>query len=269
MRAAVENIIPVVTSEAGLCLTAENWQEAKVDAISYAMEFLLHRPGQELLKQIPDLAHYVGWSNTLILNASSLKANREGVYHLKSPYDGSKIKISAQELMELIHHLSPNAVILPKNIFQDYPQIWDDWNLATFPFIHADDLAQYTISCDHGVYFNESMLEQLASWAHLPRYVMGALDEQLIQNLRAQGIKLIEADEPAKAAFYGQVYSKQGTVDLTNKSTEMQFETIDPDCACPSCSQKFTKAYFYHLLQNTPLLCQRFLIQHNLFWMAI
>ena len=48
----------------------------------------------------------------------------------------------------------------------------------------------------------------------------------------------------------------------------MQFETIDPECTCPTCSQQFTKAYLHHLLQQTPLLCHRLLIQHNVFWMA-
>ncbi|MFT4058311.1 MAG: queuine tRNA-ribosyltransferase [Legionella sp.] len=266
---AGQNIISVATSEAGLCLTTENWQEAKVDALSYSLEFLLHKPGYKVLQKIVSLAHYVGWSKTLILNAASLKANREGVYHLKSPYDGSKTKLSAQELLVLIHHLNPEMVLLPKNIYQDYPQMWEDWQSSTFPFMHADDLSQQMIPYEHGVYFDETMRAQLEQWSHLPRYVMGALDESLIHQLRSQGIKLIESDEPAKAALHGQVYSQLGMVDLTDKVTEMQFEIIDTDCVCPSCIQKFTKAYFYHLLQNTPLLCQRFLIQHNLFWMAI
>jgi queuine tRNA-ribosyltransferase len=271
MLAAVQNFIPVVTSEAGLCLTAENWKEAKVTAIAYSVEFLLHKPGPAVLKKVTDLSQYLGWSGALILNAASLKANREGTYHLKSPYDGSKTKLTSLEFVELMHHLKPDAVILPKNILQDCPQIWENWNDSIMPFIHAEDLQGQYIANPHGVYFsdfNESMLEQVDQWTHLPCYVMGAIDAELIRRLRTQGVPFIETNEPASAAFHGRVYSQAGEVDLTNKITEMQFETIDPDCVCPSCSQQFTKAYFHHLLHHTPLLCQRFLIQHNVFWMA-
>jgi queuine tRNA-ribosyltransferase len=271
MISTAQNFIPVLTSEAGLCLTAENWQEAKVTVGSYSLEFLLHKPGVALLKKITDLRHYLGWSGSLILNAASLVANREGIYTLKSPYDGSKIKLSAAELGELIQHLKPDAVVLPKNMLQDCPQIWEAWTDSILPFIHPEDLRFHKPARPHGVYLHyvdESTNVELEQWLHLPRYVMGALNAELIQTLRAKGISLIETDEPARAAACGQVYTQNGVVDLMDAHTAMQFETIDAACVCPSCVQQFTKAYFHHLLQHTPLLCQRFLIQHNVFWVA-
>lgn len=265
------NFIPVMTSNAGLCLTALNWQEVKVTTASYSLESLLYKPGQEVLKKITDIKHYLGWSGAVVLNASSLIAHREGVYALKSPYDGSRIKLSAQELIELIQHLKPDAIILPKNILQDCPQFWDTWHDAIVPFFYHSDLLAQTIEREYGVYFNvsnESEFALLDQWSYRPRYVMGTIDTALIEVLRTKGISLIETDEPAKDALHGQVYSRTGNIDLMNSNTELQFEPIDPDCTCPSCSQKFTKAYFHHLLQHTPLLCQRLLIQHNVFWMA-
>lgn len=271
MLAAVHNFIPLVTSAAGLNLTADNWREAKVTAVSYSLEVLLHKPGQELLRKITDLSTYLGWSGQIILNAMSLVANKEGMYQLKSPYDGSKIKITSLELVDLIQHLKPQAVVLPENILQDCPQIWDNWSDSITPFIHVTDLQYHEVLGSHGVYFNEfseSMLAQIDRWIHLPRYTAGVIDIDLVQKLRAKKVPFIETDEPAKTAMHGQVYSQSGIIDLTDSVTAMQFETIDPDCSCPSCSQQLTKAYFYHLLQHTPLLCQRFLIQHNVFWMA-
>lgn len=53
MLAATQNYIPVGTSEAGLCLTAENWQETKVNTLSFSLEFLLYKPGIALLKISP------------------------------------------------------------------------------------------------------------------------------------------------------------------------------------------------------------------------
>ena len=91
MLAAVQNFIPRLNSKAGLCLTPENWKDAKVTAVSYSLEFLLHKPGQEVLKKIADLSQYLAWSGAIVLNGMSLGANKEGIYLLKSPYDGSKI----------------------------------------------------------------------------------------------------------------------------------------------------------------------------------
>ncbi|MGC1183513.1 tRNA-guanine transglycosylase [Legionella sp.] len=271
MLVVKKNFIPVVTSQAGLCLTAENWHEAKATALSYSLEFLLHKPGQEVLRKITNLPHYLGWSGTLILNATSLVANREGTYTLKSPYDGSKIKLTSFELIELVQHLKPDGIILPKNILRNCALIWEKWPDAIIPFIHVEDCQSEEIGRTHGVYFNdinESTLIQLEQWSHLPRYVMGTINAELLHYIRSKDVEFIESDEPANAALHGRVYSQRGDIDLTDCSTEKQFETIDPDCNCPVCSQQFTKAYFHHLLQHTPLLCQRLLIQHNVFWLA-
>ncbi|WP_058534725.1 tRNA-guanine transglycosylase [Legionella saoudiensis] len=267
MLATTQSYIPVGTSEAGLCLTAANWQEAKVNTLSFSLEFLLYKPGIALLKKI-SLSKYLGWSGAIILNASSLSANREGTYLLKSPFDGSKTKLSAMELVELIVHLNPDAVILPKKILQDCPQLWTILKKSIMPFFNAEELSQYQPSQEHGVYFHETDASLLEKWAQVPRYVMGDFNAESINHLRAQGVEYIETDAPVNAAFNGKVYSRQGEIDLTNKVTEIQFEPIDSTCTCPVCTQQFTKAYFHHLIEHTPLLCQRFLIQHNVFWMA-
>ena len=271
MLAAVQNLIPVLNSKAGLCLTPENWKDAKVTTVSYSLEFLLYKPGQEVLKKIADISQYLAWTGAIVLNGMSLGLNKEGIYLLKSPYDGSKIRLTSLELIKLIQHLKPNAVILPKNILKDCPQIWDNWPDSIVPFFHTDDLQNQDIARSHGVYFNytnELLFEQLDKWSHLPRYVTGLIDAILIHNLRIKGIEFIETDEPARAALNGTVYSHARDIDLTNSETKMQFETIDPTCTCPTCSQLLTKAYLHHLLQHTPLLCHRLLIQHNVFWMA-
>lgn len=270
MLAAVQNYIPIVTSEAGLCLTAANWHAARVDTVSYSLEFLLYKPGLELLKKISNLSYYLGWHGMIILNASSLIANREGAYVLKSPYDGSKIKLAALELVLLIQHLNPDVVLLPQNILQDCPQIWNILHDTMMLFFNAEELQQQNVTRKHGVYLNLNYINDvsLAKWAHLPRYVMGVFNPELIHHLRAMGIQFIETDEPVHAAFHGRVYSQAGELDLMKASTKMQFEVIESQCACPVCSQQLTKAYLHHLLQHTPLLCQRFLIQHNVFWIV-
>ena len=62
-----------------------------------------------------------------------------------------------------------------------------------------------------------------------------------------------------------------------NAKKQVRFKTIDgshktieveesENCSCETCSQGFTRAYFHHLLQHTPLLAQRFLVIHNVFF---
>ncbi len=269
MLMTAENFIPVITSEAGLCLTAQEWQEAKVTTVSYSLEFLLHKPGKEILNKIQNLSNYVGWSGQLVLNAMSLTANKEGNYWLRSPYDGSKLMLTGDELIELILRLRPDAILLPKKIILDYPAIWENWIDTIIPFVHADDIQDDAlVKPFSGVYFNDPKDKRLEQWRHLSRYVTGATAVSEIQALRANGIDFIETNEPANSALHGKVYCRSGLVDLKNKDMELQFSVIDESCGCPVCSQKLTKAYFHHLLQHTPLLCQRFLIQHNTFWMA-
>ncbi|MBI2786156.1 MAG: tRNA-guanine transglycosylase [Legionella longbeachae] len=270
MLHAKQSFIPILTSEAGLSLTTENWQEVNITTVCYYLESLLFKPGKDILQKITDLREYLAWSGGIVLNAMTLVINKEGIVVLKSPYDGSRIKLNLLDLLELILHLKPQAVVLPKNILQDFSQIWENWNEAIVPFIHVSDLERQNVVKPHGVYFNQNFSEvnwkQLEEWAHLPRYIIGNFDPILIQELQEKGIEFIESDEPAKAAMQGKVYSRAGNVDLTDKKTQMQFEPIDTHCACPTCSQQLSKAYLYHLLQNTPLLCQRFLIQHNIFY---
>lgn len=273
MLNVAQNFIPKATSEAGLCLTAANWQEAGISSITYYLDLLLVKPGYDLLQKIPLLSEYTGWHGAIILNASRLVANREGIFTIVSPYDGSKLKLSNAQLIEIIQHLKPDAVILPQRIIRDCPDIWNDWNDAITPFIVAEDLAKQELCKTHGVYLhwdnsisNSDFLAQVKRWAHLPRYVAGQLSLDLISDLKNEGIEFIESDEPAAAAMQGLVFSQKGIVDLTNEHAAMQFEILDAECTCSTCAQQLTKAYLHHLLLHTPLLCQRFLIQHNVYY---
>ena len=79
--------------------------------------------------------------------------------------------------------------------------------------------------------------------------------------------RLYASDRPARDALQGVVYNRDGALSLQDSNFALNFELIDADCACPTCQQAFTRAYLHHLLQSTPILCQRFLMMHNVFWM--
>ena len=64
--------VPVLTSLAGSCLTAANWQEAGVHRASFHLAALLMKPGYDLLKTLPNLAAYVAWDESLVLNGCKM-----------------------------------------------------------------------------------------------------------------------------------------------------------------------------------------------------
>ncbi len=200
--------VPLLSTEAGRCLTMANWKEAGVTTLSCNLTALLMKPGFEFLRQCPDLATYLGWQGDIILNARMPEADKDGRYTLRSEYDGSKYQFALDEIYALIAHLKPAMVMLPKE-------------LAKAP---------------EGV----SQVEP---------------DEHYLLS-----------DKPAGDACAGIVYTQQGIVDIRDDEQRLNFSVIDERCACPTCEQKLTRAYLHHLLAHTPLLCQRFLIQHNVFF---
>lgn len=268
-----QNFVPILNTEAGLCLTAANWQEINTKTVSYYLDLLLLKPGYQLLKKITDLGKYLGWSNNLVINASRLIANKEGIVTLVSPYDGSKFKLTNAELVNLILSLKPSAILLPKTIMNGFPEIWDIWDDGIELFLSEEQHKVMEVPGKYGLYFNldetkssKDFLEQLKSWPHLPCYVSGQVTIDLIKLLKEREVTLIESDEPAKNAMHGIVYSREGEINLANEKQAMNFNPIDEECACPTCSKQLSRAYLHHLLVNTPLLCQRFLIQHNVYY---
>lgn len=263
MLKSAQKIIPILTTEAGSCLTAANWQEVGVNTGSYYLNSLLLKPGLEFLKQLPNLNEYLGWSGSIILNASNLVANREGVITIVSPYDGSKIKLTATDLTALIKHLKPQAVILPKNC----PIA--DWDESVFPFIATEDVATQNFNA-YGVYLHlkedNNNVDALDQSSSLPRYVMGDFSLDYIHYLNSKGVGFVETNQPALLALQGIIYSDHELIDLKNTITAMQFDNASISCRCPTCAQQFTRAYLHHLYHHTPLLCHRFLVQHNIYY---
>ncbi|MDI1352378.1 MAG: queuine tRNA-ribosyltransferase, partial [bacterium] len=167
-----QNFVPILTSEAGSSLTTLNWEEVNTTCAAYYLEPLLIKPGYEFLRTLSHMGHYLNWNGSLILNASSFTANKEGVFTLISPFDGSKIKLDYAQLIKLINHLQPDVVVLPSKTLRDFPQIWTDWNASITPFISVDDVHMNTVSIPYGVYFvfeekSSVSIEQLGRWSQV------------------------------------------------------------------------------------------------------
>ncbi len=259
--------VPVLTSQSGLCLTMENWQEIGISTAAYYLESLIMKPGYPLLKSLDSLQSYCGWPGAIVINASFAAANSEGIYNFRSLYDGSRLTISQDELFSLIIKLKPNMVILPlgfanylRNQQLSFPQ-------TLTPFIPENENAELD---NGGLYFSYEKTESFASFLEKLKlvknkscYLSGHFDLMQAHELIALGVKWLESDKPSADALMGIIYGETNNFSLLARDMANQHQPIISYCTCPTCSQKLTRAYLHHLFQQTPLLCQRFLIQHN------
>lgn len=252
-------MIPIMTTQAGSCLTVANWKAAGVGTASFYLTALLMKPGFEFLKKRPGLASYVGWHETLVLNASTLHQTSDGRYSLRSEYDGSQLYYTTEDIISLITTLKPNMVILPQGISQH----WLALPTTIFPFLPMTDLPMDAITKPHGVYISSPKDVSFEDY-NVPCYMSNVSSLAMMKDLIKKGVNFVESNAPANDAYNGDVYTSKGLISLTSASTALNFDVIDKNCTCPVCHEKLTQAYLHHLLQHTPLLCQRYLVQHNL-----
>lgn len=270
------NFIPVLSSEAGSCLTGQNWEEIGIHTVSYHLQALLMKPGLSFLLEVQDLATYVGWQQKIVLNASLLNRNKEGDYILRSQYDGSRTQYTIEQILALVAHLKPSMVLLPQGVNRYNKNAWQSLPDTILPFFSSDELIEENIDRSYGIYFTydelkgtiTDLLAQIDRHKDRPCYVAGDLNRIAINTLANAGVRYIESDRPVLDAYQGLVYDQTLAFSLKDETQGLQFEVIDRTCQCPTCTQEFTRAYLHHLYQHTPLLCQRLLIQHNVYHRA-
>ena len=287
------NVVPMLTTPAGSCLTGKNWQEAGVVCVSYSLQALFIKPGIAYLKSLPDWTNYTGWSGDWVLNASMEKAPSEGSYKFRSPYDGARLSCSVDEIAVIILRLKPTRAILPVGFHGIGEDILRQLAEVTALFVPVQDTTFYPEKLDYGVYYSEidhadrpdlvtTHVEQfplrecyLSVLSMVPRSGDPSRDrdDEIVPDVfpkEARAPKwteiFLESDTPAKDACLGQLYCHDGVIALLDERYSTQFEPLDANCHCPTCEQKLTRAYLHHLLEHTPLLCQRLLIQHNVYY---
>ncbi len=264
------NLIPTLTTPAGRCLTAKNWQETGIDCVSYSLVSLLIKPGMIYLNSLSDWTKYTGWSGDWVLNASMEKAPSEDRrYQFRSPYDGARLSCSMDDLAAIITHLKPVRVILPIGFHSVGDDVLCALSNITTLFVPVNDLAYYPSHCVYGLYYEcentNDMLDLIAQhqmqFSNYRCYMLGKECGPVAAFTQTD--IFFESNTPAEDAYFGKVYTHEGVIELPNNIYATQFEPIDSTCHCPTCTQKLTRAYLHHLLEHTPLLCQRLLIQHN------
>ena len=95
--------------------------------------------------------------------------------------------------------------------------------------------------------------------------VAGAVKSNKIKKHATSDFMEIERQRGISVATSVMTFNYNGQkINILDTIYSEDFTSLAAGCVCPTCQQGFTKAYLHHLLQNTPLLAQRFLIAHNI-----
>lgn len=96
-----------------------------------------------------------------------------------------------------------------------------------------------------------------------PRHLLGIGEpEDLFMGVE-NGCDTFDCVAATRIARNGQVYTKEGKINLENKKFKEDFEPIEKDCDCYTC-KNFTKGYLSHLFRGKEMLGATLATIHNL-----
>jgi queuine tRNA-ribosyltransferase len=99
--------------------------------------------------------------------------------------------------------------------------------------------------------------------ASSPRYLMGVGTPPDLLTAVACGVDMFDCVIPTHLAWQGTAFTSTGRVRVTRGSNGLRDDTLDPECACATCTT-FSRAYLYHLFKCSEPLGPRLLSMHNL-----
>lgn len=235
-------IIPELTTLAGNCLTLADWQQAGIKTVAFKLTQLLVKPGYDFLIKLSSFKQYFPWKANIILDLQGLAYGNEQVL-VHSSYDGTVFHFSFNKVIALIHQLQPSIITYAqdnplKNMIKEQKNAFIEFEMQE-------------ISLNFYSYEAEDL-----------NYFQGDL-KTIIPKIQGSGSYYIQTNQPAQDGLEGIGYTKTNSIALFNTFYREDYGVLDKDCQCSTCTLSLTRAYLHHLLQHTPLLAQRLVIQHN------
>ena len=96
-----------------------------------------------------------------------------------------------------------------------------------------------------------------------PRYLMGVGDPIDIIEGVIRGVDMFDCVLPTRLARHGNVFTRNGKVNIKNLKYKEDFSPIEENCDCYTC-QNYTKAYLRHLITAEESLGGTLLSIHNI-----
>jgi len=96
-----------------------------------------------------------------------------------------------------------------------------------------------------------------------PRYVMGVGTPENLIELAALGADMFDCVLPTRNARNGQLFTPNGTINISNSRFKDDTKPIESDCRCYTC-RHYSRAYLRHLYMARELLAYRLNTIHNI-----
>jgi queuine tRNA-ribosyltransferase len=98
-----------------------------------------------------------------------------------------------------------------------------------------------------------------------PKYIMGTGTPENLIELVALGADMFDCVLPTRNARNGQVFSRQGTLNICNAKYRNDTNPLEPGCDCYTC-RNYSRAYLRHLYTAKELLAYRLNTLHNVYF---
>jgi len=96
-----------------------------------------------------------------------------------------------------------------------------------------------------------------------PRYVMGVGTPENLVELVARGADMFDCVMPTRNARNGQLFTRNGTLNICNARHKTDGMPIDDTCTCYTC-RNYSRAYLRHLYMSREILSYRLNTIHNI-----
>ncbi|MYM55757.1 tRNA guanosine(34) transglycosylase Tgt [Thalassovita mangrovi] len=96
-----------------------------------------------------------------------------------------------------------------------------------------------------------------------PRYLMGVGKPDDIVGAVARGIDMMDCVLPTRSGRTGQVFTRNGVVNIKNARHADDPRPLDENCSCPAC-RNYSRAYLHHVFRAQEMISGMLLTWHNL-----
>lgn len=96
-----------------------------------------------------------------------------------------------------------------------------------------------------------------------PRYLMGVGKPSDIVGAVARGVDMFDCVLPSRSGRTGQLFTRNGAINIKNAQYKTDTNPIDDKCACYTC-KNHSRAYLNHLSKSNEILASMLLTKHNI-----
>ncbi|OGI94558.1 tRNA guanosine(34) transglycosylase Tgt [Candidatus Nomurabacteria bacterium RIFCSPLOWO2_01_FULL_40_18] len=101
-----------------------------------------------------------------------------------------------------------------------------------------------------------------------PRHLLGIGEPEDLFGAIENGVDLFDCVTPTRIARNGQLYTKNGKINITNEKYKKDFNPIEKDCECYTCGGQYSRAYLSHLFHGKEMLAATLASIHNLYFIV-